>query len=38
VDDTERGEWTNSMLFYQLVCMIGFIVACLYLAARYFAP
>jgi hypothetical protein len=25
--DTERGEWTNKMLFYGLVCVIGFIIA-----------
>jgi len=37
LDDTERGEWTNKMLFYGLVCVISFIVACLYLPALYFA-
>ena len=37
LDDTERGEWTNKMLFYSLVCVISFIVACLYLPALYFA-
>jgi hypothetical protein len=36
-DDTERGEWTNKMLFYGLVCVINFIVACLYLSALYVA-
>jgi len=25
--DTKRGEWTNKMLFYGLVCVIGFIIA-----------
>jgi hypothetical protein len=38
LDDTERGEWTNKMPFYGLVCMVSFIVACLYLPALYFAP
>ena len=38
LDDTERGEWTNKMLFYGLVCAISFTVACLYLPALYFAP
>jgi hypothetical protein len=38
LDDTERGEWTNKMLFYGLVCVMSFIVACLYLLALYFAP
>jgi hypothetical protein len=38
LDDTERGEWTNKMLFYGLVCAISFFVACLYLPALYFAP
>jgi hypothetical protein len=37
LDDTERGEWTNKMLFDGLVCVISFIVACLYLPALYFA-
>jgi hypothetical protein len=37
LDDTERGEWTNKMLFYGLVCVISFIVACLYLPALYCA-
>jgi hypothetical protein len=37
LDDTERGEWTNKMLFYGLVCVFGFIVACLYLPALYFS-
>jgi hypothetical protein len=38
LEDTERGEWTNKMLFYGLVCVIAFIVACLYLPSLYFAP
>jgi len=38
LDDTERGEWTNKMLFYGLACVMSFIVACLYLPALYFAP
>ena len=38
LDDTERGEWTNKMLFYGLACVFGFVVACLYLPALYFAP
>lgn len=38
LDDTERGEWTNKMLFYGLACVFSFIVACLYLPALYFAP
>ena len=38
LDDTERGEWTNKMLFYGIACVISFIVACLYLPALYFAP
>jgi len=38
VEDTERGEWTNKMLFYGLACVFSFIVACLYLPALYFAP
>jgi len=37
LEDTERGEWTNKMLFDGLVCVISFIVACLYLPALYFA-
>ena len=37
LDDTERGEWTNKMLFYGIVCVLSFIVACLYLPALYFA-
>ena len=35
--DTERGEWTNKMLFYGLGCVIGFIIARLYLPALYFS-
>ena len=38
LDDTERGEWTNKILFYGLACVFGFIVAYLYLPALYFAP
>jgi hypothetical protein len=38
LDDTGRGEWTNKMLFYGLICVISFIIACLYLPAFYFAP
>jgi di/tricarboxylate transporter len=38
LDDTERGEWTNKMLFYGLACVFSFIVVCLYLPALYFAP
>lgn len=37
LDDAERGEWTNRMLFYGLVCVFSFIIACLYLPALYFA-
>jgi hypothetical protein len=37
LDDTERGEWTNKMLFYGLACVFSFIVACLYLPALYFS-
>jgi hypothetical protein len=36
--DSERGEWTNKMLFYGLVCVISFFVAFLYLPALYYAP
>ena len=38
LDDTERGEWTNKMLFYGLACVFSVIVASLYLPALYFAP
>ena len=38
LDETERGEWTNKMLFYGIACVFSFIVACLYLPALYFAP
>jgi hypothetical protein len=38
LDDTERGEWTNKMLFYGIAYVFSFIVACLYLPALYFAP
>ncbi len=37
VADTERGEWTNKMLFYALVFTITFFVAFLYLPTLYFA-
>lgn len=35
--DTERGEWTNKMLFYAVVFTITFFVAFLYLPTLYFA-
>ncbi len=35
--DTERGEWTNKMLFYGLVFAVSFFVASLYWAGIYFA-
>jgi hypothetical protein len=38
LDETERGEWTNKLLFYGLLCVFSFIVVCLYLPALYFAP
>ena len=38
LDDTERGEWTNKMLFYGLARAFSHIVVCLYLPAHYFAP
>ena len=38
MDDAERGEWTNKMLFYGIVFGIAFAVAALYLPALYFAP
>ena len=38
MDDTERGEWTNKMLFYGLVFGFTACVAALYLPALYFAP
>jgi hypothetical protein len=38
LDDAERGEWTNKMLFYGLVFGMTFFVAFLYLPALYFAP
>jgi hypothetical protein len=38
LDESERGEWTNKMLFYGLACVFSFIVTCLYLPALYFAP
>ena len=36
-EDTERGEWTNKMLFYSLVFAITFFVAFLYWLSLYFA-
>jgi hypothetical protein len=38
LDDSERGEWTNKMLFYGLVFGFTAAVAGLYLPALYFAP
>ena len=35
--DTERGEWTNKMLFYALVFTITLFVAFLYLPTLFFA-
>jgi hypothetical protein len=35
--DTERGEWTNKMLFYALVFTVTLFVANLYLPTVYFA-
>ena len=35
--DTERGEWTNKMLFYALVFTIMLFVAFLYLPTLFFA-
>lgn len=35
--DTERGEWTNRMLFYALVFAGTLFVAFLYLPTLYFA-
>jgi hypothetical protein len=37
-EDTERGEWTNKMLFYGIVFAITFFVTSLYLPALYLAP
>ena len=34
--DTERGEWTNTMLFYALVFTLALIFAFLYLPSLYF--
>jgi hypothetical protein len=36
-EDTERGEWTNKMLFYSLVFAVTFFVAFLYWVSLYFA-
>jgi hypothetical protein len=38
LNEAERGEWTNKMLFYGLACVFSVIVVCLYLPALYFAP
>lgn len=35
--ETERGEWTNKMLFYALVFTATLFVAFLYLPTLYFA-
>ena len=35
--DTERGEWTNKMLFYALAFTITLFVAFLYLPTLFFA-
>ena len=35
--DTERGEWTNKMLFYALVFTITLFVTFLYLPTLFFA-
>ena len=35
--DTERGEWTNKMLFYALVFTVTLFVAFLYLPTLFFA-
>ena len=35
--DTERGEWTNKMLFYALVFTVTLFAAFLYLPTLYFA-
>ena len=35
--DTERGEWTNKMLFYALVFTVTLFVAFLYMPPLYFA-
>ena len=37
LEDSERGEWTNKMLFYGLVFAVSFFVAFLYLMPFYFA-
>jgi hypothetical protein len=34
--DTERGEWTNTMLFYAIVFALSLIFAFLYLPSLYF--
>ncbi len=35
--DTERGEWTNKMLFYALVFTVTLFVAFIYLPTLFFA-
>ncbi|HSL00591.1 MAG TPA: hypothetical protein VK869_09665 [Rubrobacteraceae bacterium] len=35
--DTERGEWTNTMLFHALVFTVTLFVTFLYLPTLYFA-
>ncbi len=35
--DTERGEWTNKMLFYALVFTVTLFVTFLYLPTLFFA-
>jgi hypothetical protein len=37
MEDAERGEWTNKMLFYALVFAVSFFVAFLCLATLFFA-
>ncbi|HET7272021.1 MAG TPA: hypothetical protein VFI90_13160 [Rubrobacter sp.] len=37
MEDAERGEWTNRMLFYGLVFAITFFVAFLYWVSLYFS-
>ena len=38
IEDAERGEWTNKMLFYGLVFALTLFVGFYYLPALYFAP
>ena len=37
IEDAERGEWTNKMLFYGLVFALTLFVGFYYLPALYFA-